>query len=207
MQSLSWSGRTSSSLSWWRRLCWPSDTPTAQPHKPTVSHWHHRTSAVISLNHFHISQLFCVFIIYLFEINDLLKQIHFYQATRLSPPTDKTLQQLSTSEQSTKQTEIHLWIKTLERLIEDLIGAVSLNTSELQAVLDSCSCCMLLQRRMSGFYAYKSVLAPLKEQLGTEISWKQIICFLAAAGNRETASLAPSKPNKTCLPTPLKLTN
>lgn len=37
-QSSCWSGRTSSSLSWWRRPCSPSATRTAQLHKPTVSH-------------------------------------------------------------------------------------------------------------------------------------------------------------------------
>lgn len=45
-QSLSWSGRIYSSLSWWRQLCWPSGTPTALQHKPTVSQRHAVTSVM-----------------------------------------------------------------------------------------------------------------------------------------------------------------
>lgn len=37
MQSLSWSEKTSSSLSWWRLLCWLWATHTAPPRKLTVS--------------------------------------------------------------------------------------------------------------------------------------------------------------------------
>lgn len=40
MRSLSWSGRISSSHSWWRRLCLPWDTPTHLLHKPRVSPLH-----------------------------------------------------------------------------------------------------------------------------------------------------------------------
>lgn len=38
MLNLFWLGRIFSSLSWWKQLCWLSATPTAQLHKPMVSH-------------------------------------------------------------------------------------------------------------------------------------------------------------------------